>query len=115
MKRVSIQQNESDMNHDSLRPLIDDMLYQREQLAEQINKCFGLNVTVEFDSIWAQRMMSEDAVLDQEIAAAEQMEETAEEPDTIENPDQESAEPDADASEEPEEDQKEGEEDEETV
>lgn len=113
MKRESIQQNESDMNHDSLRPLIDDMLYQREQLADMMNKCFGLNVTVEFDSIWAQRMMSEDAVLDQEVSAAEQMEEAAEEePDIAENPDQESAEPDADVFEE---DQKEGEEDEETV
>lgn len=115
MKRESIQQNESDMNHDSLRPLIDDMLFQRKQLAEQINKCFGLNVSVEFDSIWAQRMLSEDAVIDQEIAAAENMEEAAEEPETAENPDHESAEPDADASEEPEEDQKEGDDIEETV
>ena len=98
------------MNHDSLRPLIDDMLYQREQLADMMNKCFGLNVTVEFDSIWAQRMLSEDAILDQEVAAAEQLEEAAEEPDTAENPDQESTEPDADASEE---DQKEGDDDEE--
>ena len=78
MKRESIQQNESDMNHDSLRPLIDDMLYQREQLADMMNKCFGLNVTVEFDSIWAQRMLSEEAVLDQEMAAAETEEAAAE-------------------------------------
>lgn len=104
MKRESIQQNESDMNHDSLRPLIDDMLYQRQQLAEQMNKCFGLNVTVEFDSIWAQRMLSEEAILDQEIEAAEDPEDV---PESVPEEEPEEA---ADQEEE-----KEGEDDEETA
>ena len=82
MKRESIQQNESDNDHDSLRPLIDDMLYQREQLAEHINECFGLNVSVEFDSIWSERMRLEEAVLDQEEAAADVIEEDSETPET---------------------------------
>lgn len=74
MKRESIQQNESDMNHDSLMPLIDDMLYNRKILAEQLNECFGLNVSVEFDSIWMQRMRLEEAVLDQEEELADNSE-----------------------------------------
>lgn len=106
MKRESIQQNESDMNHDSLRPLIDDMLYQRQQLAEQMNKCFGLNVSVEFDSIWAQRMLSEEAILDQEIEAAEDPEEAVSEEETVSEETEESAD---------QEEEKEGDDDEETT
>lgn len=79
MKRESIQQNESDMNHDSLKPLIDDMLFQREKLCEQINECFGLNVSVEFDSVWAQRMLSEDLVIDKMEAEIESIEDVNEE------------------------------------
>lgn len=60
MKREAIRGSEADMNHDSLRPLIDDMLYQRKELSERINKYFNLNTTVDFDSIWMRQVIQED-------------------------------------------------------
>lgn len=71
MKRESIRTSEADMNHDALRPLIDDMLAQREELADRLNKYFNLNISVTFDSIWAQRVMQE------EINELEEMERAA--------------------------------------
>lgn len=52
MKRESINSNESQLNDDMLLPLIDDMLKQREQGAEAINKMFGTNISVGFASAW---------------------------------------------------------------
>lgn len=64
MKRESIQQNESDMNHDSLKPLIDDMLECRQDFCEWMNANFGLNMSVEFNSIWLEREIMEDAAIE---------------------------------------------------
>lgn len=52
MKRESLTTTESQMNFDALLPLIDDMLYCREQALEKINKMFGLNITVSLSSSW---------------------------------------------------------------
>lgn len=67
MKRESIQQNESDMNHDSLKPLIDDMLECRQDFCEWMNANFGLNMSVEFNSIWLEREIMEDAAIEEAI------------------------------------------------
>lgn len=53
MKREKLSTTESQMNNDALLPLVDDMLEQRRQGIEEINKMFGTNITVEFDSSWA--------------------------------------------------------------
>lgn len=79
MKRESIQQNESDNDHDSLKPLIDDMLECRKDFADQINKHFGLNVEVEFNSIWRDKELIEDFKIESMEAAAE-AEDTSTEP-----------------------------------
>lgn len=71
MKRESIQQNESDNDHDSLKPLIDDMLECRKEFADQINKHFGLNIEVEFNSIWRDKELIEDLTIESMEAAAE--------------------------------------------
>ena len=78
MKRESIQQNESDMNHDSLKPLIDDMLECRQDFCEWMNNNFGLNMSVEFNSIWAEREIMEDAAIEE--ATNPETEEVSEEP-----------------------------------
>ena len=67
MKRESIQQNESDMNHDSLKPLIDDMLECRQDFCEWMNSNFGLNMSVEFNSIWLEREIMEDAAIEEAL------------------------------------------------
>lgn len=52
MKRESINSNESQLNEDMLLPLIDDMLRCRELACSQLNKMFGLNVSVKLSSSW---------------------------------------------------------------
>lgn len=52
MKRESINSSEAQMGQDSLRPLVDDMLHERKNAYEKINKMFGLNITCEFHDPW---------------------------------------------------------------
>ena len=52
MKRETITANENILNVDGLLPLCDDMLKCRKLGAEQVNKMFGTNWTVEFSSAW---------------------------------------------------------------
>ena len=52
MKRESINTNESQLNQDSLLPLIDNMLNQRQLACKKINKMFGTNISVELNSSW---------------------------------------------------------------
>lgn len=53
MKRESIGDGESSLNEDSLLPLCDQMLLCRQQDVDKINKKFGTNISVQFDSAWA--------------------------------------------------------------
>ena len=77
MKRESIQQNESDMNHDSLKPLIDDMLECRQDFCEWMNANFGLNMSVKFNSIWLEREIMEDAAIEEALNPEPEQEESA--------------------------------------
>lgn len=52
MKREAINESEADLNEDSLLPMIDDMLEQRKLLCENLNKKFGINISVELSSSW---------------------------------------------------------------
>lgn len=52
MKRESINSNESQLNEDQLHPLIDNMLAERREAAEKVNKMFGTSISVEFNSAW---------------------------------------------------------------
>ncbi len=52
MKRESLSANEVAVNEDTLLPLVDDMLDQRQQAVEKINKMYGLNIEVELNSSW---------------------------------------------------------------
>lgn len=52
MKRESINSNESQLNEQSLKPLIDDMLECRKIYIEKVNYMFGTNISVEYDSTW---------------------------------------------------------------
>ena len=79
MKRESINSNESQLNDDMLHPLIDTMLKCRKEALEEVNKMFGTNITVEFDSAWE---MNEK----EEAAAVEQLEEGTELTENVEVP-----------------------------
>lgn len=52
MKRESLNSEESQLNHDSLLPLVDDMLKQRQEGAERVNDMFGTEITVDYNSAW---------------------------------------------------------------
>lgn len=52
MKRESLNSTETTMDEDVLLPLIDDMLEQRRNDLEKVNKMFGLNITVKLSSSW---------------------------------------------------------------
>ena len=53
MKRERLSANETELNEDSLRPLIDVMLEERQKACEEINQQFGTDISVEFGSAWA--------------------------------------------------------------
>lgn len=52
MKREAINSGEAALNEQALLPLIDDMLECRRLGLEELNKRYGLNVTVELSSSW---------------------------------------------------------------
>lgn len=52
LKREAINSAESSLNDDILIPLIDDMLIQRQEAAEKINKLYGTDISVTLDSVW---------------------------------------------------------------
>lgn len=53
MKRERLSSNETELNEDSLRPLIDTMLEERQKAVKKINEMFGTDIEVEFNSSWA--------------------------------------------------------------
>ena len=53
MKRERLTTNEIEINKNASYPLVDNMLRNRQQAVEQINKMFGLNITVGYNSIWS--------------------------------------------------------------
>ena len=52
MKRERISGDEVNQNSDALIPLIQNMLNSRKECIENVNKCFGLNISVKLASIW---------------------------------------------------------------
>lgn len=58
MKREAINSNEAQLGKDALMPLIDDMLHERQNAYEEINKLFGTNITCEFHTPWLEAMES---------------------------------------------------------
>ena len=74
MKREAINSNESQLNDDMLTPLIDDMLRERQQALEKVNAMFGLDISVEFNSAWADNEEEHEAVIEELEATVDQIE-----------------------------------------
>lgn len=79
MKREAIMAKESEMNHTILLPLIDDMLYNREQALERINAMFGTSISVKLDSAWAETQEDFEEDNKEEIKEEQKEEESADE------------------------------------
>lgn len=69
MKRESLSMTESQMNHDALLPLVDDMLRQRELMCEAVNEMYGTDISVRLSSSW--EALKETVEQDPEEAEAE--------------------------------------------
>ena len=63
MKREYMSEEEIAVNTDILLPLVDDMLRCRQEFAELVNQKFGLNISVEKSSAWANKEREETAAL----------------------------------------------------
>ncbi len=79
MKRERLNQNEVDLNTSILIPLADDMLEQRKIAVAEINKKYGLNISVDLSSVWKMTKESVDnATQTQETETEEEKEEETE-------------------------------------
>ena len=81
MKREALGDGESSLNEDSLLPLCDEMLRCRQEDIKKVNEMFGTDITVEFDSSWAQNVIEKELTLDKMKAEASQLAEESEESD----------------------------------
>ena len=63
MKREYMSEEEIAVNTDILLPLVDDMLKCRRAACDMLNKVFGLNITVEKSSAWANKEQEDLAAL----------------------------------------------------
>ena len=79
MKREALGDGESSLNEDSLLPLCDEMLRCRQEDIKKVNEMFGTDITVEFDSSWAQNVIEKELTLDKMRAEASQLTEETEE------------------------------------
>lgn len=79
MKRESIGEGESSLNEDSLLPLGEEMLRCRKEDMDKINAKFGTNISVEFDSAWANNQIEVKLELEKLANEASQLAENEEE------------------------------------
>ena len=77
MKREAINSNESQLNDDALHPLIDDMLRMRQEGLKEVNEMFGTNISVEFNSAWAENEKENELMLSGMEAQTESLENAA--------------------------------------
>ena len=94
MKRQYINKDDTGLNDDGLRPFVDNMLACRKDFVEQLNEKFGLDVEVDFNSIWKQKeeeqltnpvVGSESSQLDTEENDGEETEQNTDDTETDED------------------------------
>ena len=76
MKREALGAGESGLNADILFPLVDDMLANRQECLDEVNKMFGTNIKVEFNSTWIDNKREAEAELKNLEAESEKPDES---------------------------------------
>ena len=71
MKREYLSEEELRSSTDLLLPLVDNMLYCRQEALELVNKTFGVNISVEKNSAWANKQEELDTEQEQKEAEVE--------------------------------------------
>ncbi len=79
MKREAINEAEATLNEDILLPFVEIMLKCRQDALDKINKMFGTDITVEFDSVWAENIKQKELVNEYREAEIEDLLSNAEE------------------------------------
>lgn len=74
MKREAVNSSEAQLGDDVLQPLIDNMLAERQAGAEEINRLYGTDISVEFAGAWADNEAERNAELEQLENEAEETE-----------------------------------------
>ena len=69
MKREALSGQEVALNDDALMPLIDDMLKQRRAMCDELNRLFGLEVSVDYGSTWHSNVLEKQLVSETELGA----------------------------------------------
>ena len=69
MKREALSKEEINLADDTLMPLIDEMLSMRQEACKKINDMYGLELSVDFSSVWKERR--EENELRKELQEAE--------------------------------------------
>lgn len=54
-KRERLNQSEISLNEDSLMPLVENMLYSRQQAIKAINEKYDLNIEIDLSNVWKQK------------------------------------------------------------
>lgn len=78
MKREAINSGESQLNEDALTPFIDTMLRERIEGVDRVNKMFGTDISVRFNSAWFDNELEHDLTIEKMAAEVEQLTATAE-------------------------------------
>lgn len=71
MKREKLNAAEVGLNTDYISPLVDDMLSCRQHAADEINKMFGLDISVEFAGVWQENQIEDEITLEQAAGGGE--------------------------------------------
>lgn len=66
MKREVLNEAEAGANDDTLLPLVDDMLKERQEAMDKVNRMFGTSIQVELNSSWENIQIREDLSLEPE-------------------------------------------------
>ena len=89
MKREALNVSETSMNDDILVPLVDNMLEMREIGVDNVNKMYGTNITVSYDSSWLANELTDEANLEIIQNEAENSEDAETEDKEVEQEDKE--------------------------
>ena len=80
MKREAINESESAMNEEALKPFCDDMLQCRKEALEKVNAMYGTNITVRYSSSWeARKTLGEETKVEEKKEEETVTEETTDE------------------------------------
>ena len=87
MKSEYVNKDETGLNDDGLRPLVDNMLECRKQFVDEINDMFGTEIEVDFNSVWKRKQVEQGLSSQLEKGESDVVESNEEQP-TVEESDE---------------------------